>query len=138
MPQFNYLPAHFVPAKQHLSKLTASHFKTLNMQFANQSVVERIQAVDIIRPLGTELSQLQFSSGPFWTQKLKPTQNNVHLLSAAGSVPHAEPVLASLVVESKSYCKFSSSVILSLRVDSHVHPSRALKRRFDHLLVYLG
>ena len=72
MPQFNYLPAHFVPAKQHLSKVTASHFKTLNMQFANQSVEERIQAVDIIRPLGTELSQLH---GPFWTQKLKPTQN---------------------------------------------------------------
>ena len=29
--------------------------------------------VDIIRPVGMELSQLQtFSSGPFWTHKLKP------------------------------------------------------------------
>ena len=32
----------FMPAKQHLSKLTASHFNTLNMQIANQNVLERI------------------------------------------------------------------------------------------------
>ena len=31
-----------------------------------------VQAVDIISPVGIELSQLQFSSGPFWTHKLKP------------------------------------------------------------------
>ena len=34
-----------------------------------------VQAADIIRPVGTELSQLQFSSGPFWTHKLKPKLN---------------------------------------------------------------
>ena len=31
-----------MPAKQHLSKLTASHFSTLNVQIANQNVLERI------------------------------------------------------------------------------------------------
>ena len=32
----------FVQAKQYLSKLTASHFGTLNTRFANQNVLERI------------------------------------------------------------------------------------------------
>ena len=32
----------FAQAKQDLSKLTASHFGTLNMRFANQNVLERI------------------------------------------------------------------------------------------------
>ena len=32
----------FMQAKQYLSKLTASHFGTLNMKFANQNVLERI------------------------------------------------------------------------------------------------
>ena len=32
----------FVQAEQYLSKLTASHFGTLNMRFANQNVLERI------------------------------------------------------------------------------------------------
>ena len=32
----------FMQAKQYLSKLTASHFGTLNMRFANQNVLERI------------------------------------------------------------------------------------------------
>ena len=64
-----------------------------------------VQVEDIIRPVGTELSQLQFSSGPFWTPKLKPKvkyksiSNIHHLLSAPDFVPHAEPVLASLVVD---------------------------------------
>ena len=31
-----------MPAERHLSKLTASHFNTLNMQIANQNVLERI------------------------------------------------------------------------------------------------
>ena len=32
----------FMPAQQLLLKITASHFKTLNMQIANQNVLERI------------------------------------------------------------------------------------------------
>ena len=32
----------FMQAEQYLSKLTASHFGTLNMRFANQNVLERI------------------------------------------------------------------------------------------------
>ena len=32
----------FMPAKQYLSKLTASHFGTLNTRFANQNVLEMI------------------------------------------------------------------------------------------------
>ena len=32
----------FVPAELYLSKLTASHFVTLNMKIANQNVLERI------------------------------------------------------------------------------------------------
>ena len=67
-----------------------------------------VQAGDFIRPLGMKLSHLQFCSGPFWTHKLKPRlkyktiSNRLHLLSTPDSVPHAEPVLASLVVESLS------------------------------------
>ena len=32
----------FMPAEQHLVKLTASHFHTLNIQIANQNVLKRI------------------------------------------------------------------------------------------------
>ena len=32
----------FTQAEQYLSKLTASHFSTLNMKFANQNVLKRI------------------------------------------------------------------------------------------------
>ena len=32
----------FAQAKQYLSKLTASHFGTLNTRFANQNMLERI------------------------------------------------------------------------------------------------
>ena len=32
----------FTPAKQYLSKLTASHFDTLNMRIANQNMLKRI------------------------------------------------------------------------------------------------
>ena len=32
----------FAPAKLYLTKLTASHFSTLNMKFANQNVLKRI------------------------------------------------------------------------------------------------
>ena len=75
----------FAQAKQYLSKITASHFSTLNMKFANQNVQKRIliamlnknkadwnenfricteephstsvQAVGIIGPVGTDLQQ---------------------------------------------------------------------------------
>ena len=71
----------FVQAKLYLSKITASHFSTLNMIFANQNMLKRIliamlnenkahwnenfricaedsvQVVGIIRPVGVELSQ---------------------------------------------------------------------------------
>ena len=32
----------FTPAERYLSKLTASHFSTLNMKMANQNVIKRI------------------------------------------------------------------------------------------------
>ena len=32
----------FTPAEQYLSKITASHFSTLNMKIANQNVLKRI------------------------------------------------------------------------------------------------
>ena len=32
----------FMPAKQHLLKLTTSHFNTLNMQIENQNMLDRI------------------------------------------------------------------------------------------------
>ena len=80
----NYLwPCHLRRLKYIYQKITASHFSTLNMDFANQNVLKRIliamhnenkadwnenfricaarttsvQAVDIIRPVGTELQQ---------------------------------------------------------------------------------
>ena len=77
-----------------------------------------VQAVGIIRPVGTELQQKKFSSGPFWTHKIKTKakyisiSNILHLLSAPTSIPRVEVVLACLVVESKSNCKFPSSAIL--------------------------
>ena len=35
----------FAQANQYLSKVTASHFSTLNMKFANQNVLKRILIV---------------------------------------------------------------------------------------------
>ena len=71
----------FVPAELYLSKLTASHFGTLNTRIANQNVLKRIltamhnenkancnenfricadvQVVGINTPVGTEILQLQ-------------------------------------------------------------------------------
>ena len=52
-----------------------------------------VQVVDIIRPEGTELQQIKFSSGPFWTHKIKTKakytsiSNILHLLSAPASIP---------------------------------------------------
>ena len=52
-----------------------------------------------------EILQLHFSSGPFWTHKLKTKakylsiSNTLHLLSAPVSIPCVGAVLASLVVE---------------------------------------
>ena len=67
-------------AKGLILKLTTSHFNALNNKITNQNMLERIliamqdeinamfrgshrlpvQVVDIIRPVGTELFQLQF------------------------------------------------------------------------------
>ena len=55
----------------------------------------------------------------------------LHLLSAPASIPCVETVLASLVVESLSNCKFSIVSDFCLIVDSHFHPSRALTRRLE-------
>ena len=92
--------------------------------------------VDFKRPVGTEISQLNFSSGPFWTHKVKPKakyisiSNILHLLSAPVSIPHVGTVLASLVVDSASNGKFSFVSGFCLIVDSCFHPSRALTRSF--------
>ena len=81
-----------------------------------------------------EILQLHFSSGPFWTHKLKTKakylniSNTLHLLSAPVSIPCVGAVLASLVVESNSNCKFSFVSDFHLIVDLCFHPSRALTR----------
>ena len=52
-----------------------------------------VQVVDIIRPVGMELQQNKFSSGPFWTHKIKTKAKYIiisnihHLLSAPTSIP---------------------------------------------------
>ena len=57
--------------------------------------------------------EYNFSSGPFWTHKIKTKvkyisfSNILHLLSTTGPVPHAVPILPSLVVESKHFISFS-------------------------------
>ena len=78
--------------------------------------------VDKTRPVGEKLFQLQFSSGQFGTHKIETKvhyisiSNLLHLLSATCPVPHAVPILASLVVESKAFQSFLLTVILSLIV----------------------
>ena len=63
---------------------------------------------------GWRYSNYKFSSGPFWTHKIKTKakyisiSNILHLLSAPASIPRVEAVLPSLVVVSPSNCKFSS------------------------------
>ena len=125
----------FAPAEQYLSKLTASHFGTLNTRTANQNVLKRILismhnqnkadcnenfricAEEPVGPLykwkpsiglwGWSYYNYKFSSGPFWTHKIKTKakyisiSNILHLLSAPASMPHVEAVLSSLVLESK-------------------------------------
>ena len=72
----------------------------------------------VFHPLGLGLDKALFgwnsvSSGPFWTHKIKSKakyisiSNILHLLSAPASISHVGAVLACLVVESKSNCKFS-------------------------------
>ena len=103
-----------------------------------------VQLVDIIMPVGTELFQLKFIFSLFRTYKTKikvehqSSSNICHLLSAPDPVPCAAPVLARLVVTSKSFSKFLSSAILSLIVVSQVCLSRVKTRRFVHSLLYLG
>ena len=68
-----------------------------------------VQAVGIIRPVGMELSEIKFSSGPFWTHKIKTKakyisiSNILHLLSAPVSITRVETIWASLVVISVSF-----------------------------------
>ena len=51
--------------------------------------------------------------------------NTLHLLSAPACNPHVEAIWASLVVESKSYCKFFLASNFCLIVDlSFLHPER--------------
>ena len=93
-----------------------------------------VQVVGINRPVGTEIFQLQVSSGPCWTHKIKTKakcisiSNVLHLLSAPASISHVGAVLACLVVEAKSNCKFSFVSDICLIVDWRFHPSRALTR----------
>ena len=53
-----------------------------------------VQVVDIIRPVGIELPQNKFSSGPFLTNNIKTKAKYIsissilHLLSAIASIPH--------------------------------------------------
>ena len=105
-PPYVYVPCQellmdvpFVQANQYLSKLTASHFGTLNTKFANQNMLERILIAmhnknkadcdenfmicvgEPIAPLYKWLASIglwgqryhnhKFSSGPFWTHQIK-------------------------------------------------------------------
>ena len=124
----------FVPAELYLSKLTTSHFRILNTRIANQNVLKmflialhndnkadcnenfRICADESVGPLykwytslgllGWRYHNYNFTSGPFWTHKLKPKlkyrsiTNTLHLLSTPVSIPCVGTVLASLVVDS--------------------------------------
>ena len=47
-----------------------------------------VQVVDIIRPVGMELSQLQFSSGPFWTHKLNAKLKYKSIFQHTSPVEH--------------------------------------------------
>ena len=65
-----------------------------------------VHAVGIIRSVGMELSlSYKFSSGPFWTHKIKTKvkyiciSNILHLLSAPAFILHVGAILARLVVE---------------------------------------
>ena len=155
----------FMQAGQYLSKLTASHFGTLNTRSANQNVLERILiamhnenkadcdenfricAEELIVPLYNWLASIglwgrrylnhRFSSGPFWSHKIKTKvkyisiSNILHLLSTLTSIPRVEVFLACLVVTSVSNCKFPIVSDFHLIVDLCFHPSRALTRSFE-------
>ena len=131
----------FIPAECYISKLTASHFGTLNTKIANQNMLKRILIAmhnkskadcnenfricveEHVGPLykwyasiglwGWRYSNYKFSSGPFWTHKIKTKtkyiniSNVLQLLSTPASIPCVEAVLTSLVVVSPSNCKFS-------------------------------
>ena len=118
-----------------------------NENKANCNENFRICAEEPIAPLynqqasidlwGQSYYNYKFSSGPFWTHKIKTKakyisiSNILHLLSAPASIPHVDAVLVSLVVVSSSNCKFSTSAIFHLIVDLHFHPSRALSRSLE-------
>ena len=59
-----------------------------------------VQVVGIIRPVGMSYYNHKFSSGPFWTHKIKTKVKHISiLLSAPASIPHVGAILSSLVVE---------------------------------------
>ena len=96
-----------------------------------------VQAVDIIRHVGKELQQKSLVLVHLWTHKIKTEDkyisisNILHLFSAPTSIPRVEVVLACLVVESSSNCKFSIISHFCLIVDLHFHPSKALTRSLE-------
>ena len=69
-----------------------------------------VQAVGFNRPVGQSYYNYKFSSGLFWTHKIKTKakyisiSNILHLLSTPVSIPHVEAVIASLVVVSQNNC----------------------------------
>ena len=93
-----------------------------------------VQVVGIISLLGWSYNKNYFSSGQFWTNKIKPKSkyisisNILHLLGAPVSIAHVGTIWDSLVVISPSICKFFIVSDFCLIVDSHFHPSRALTR----------
>ena len=96
-----------------------------------------VQVVGFIRPVGAELQQKKFSSGPFWTHKIKTKDkyisisNILHLLSAPVSITCVGTIWDSLVVASKIICKFFIISDFCLIVDLSVHPSRVLTRSLE-------
>ena len=122
----------FAQVKLYLSKISASHFSTLNTKIANQNVLKsiliamlnentavsnenfRICSEESVAPLykwlasfgllGASYIKNWFSSGPFWTHKIKTKakyisiSNILHLLSALVSITRVGTIWDSLVV----------------------------------------
>ena len=107
----------------------------------------RICAEEPVEPLYKQLASIglygrryfnyKFSSGPFWTHKIKTKakyisiSNILHLLSTPSSIPRIGAFLACLGFASKSNCKFIIISDFCLIVDLHFHPSRALTRSLE-------
>ena len=82
----------------------------------------------------TKISLVLVHFGPIKLKtksKYNCISNTLHLLSTPACIPHVEAIWASLVVESKCYCKFFLASNFCLIVDSSFHPSRVLTRSFE-------